>query len=171
MRLFSVWQEAVSTLPLRLANPAIVHRIISRNLRRNCAVYDCSYRPFAPSHRARARGSPSRCDTRFTPRQCLRVHRLLRRQWSPKQTAGFLHRDRTLQISHERIYTPIWRGEAAGGSLWRHTWGTARPRRTRGSDPAGSPVCHGRQSLAQRTPLAAGTGPTACPLFDKRWLG
>jgi IS30 family transposase len=123
---------------------------ISRELRRNSSAHDGSYRPFVASHRARARRSRSRRNTRFTVHHWQQVHQLLRRQWSPEQIAGRLRLEGTLRISHETIYTHVWRDKAAGGQLWRHLRCASKQRRKRHNSYDSRGRLAGKRHISER---------------------
>jgi transposase, IS30 family len=48
------------------------------------------------------------------------VVKLIERDWSPQQVAGWGSRLKHFAISHETIYRRIWADRRAGGSLYRH---------------------------------------------------
>ena len=104
---------------------------ISRELSRNSSRWDGSYRPSKAQERTNGRRSRSRRNTRFDREDWKRVERLLRRQWSPEQTAGLLRRSGELLISHETIYRYVWNDRARGGSLAQHLRGARKRRRKR----------------------------------------
>src|SRR5678816_1678495 len=88
-----------------------------REVRRNRASSDGSYRPQLAEWYARRRRSWSRRNQRFTAADWVQVHARLREKWSPEQVAGRLRRAQRLRISHETIYRHIWADKRAGGSL------------------------------------------------------
>ena len=93
---------------------------ITRELQRNSTNHDGYYRPQLADWYARGRRSRSRRNQRFTRADWARVDRLLRKDWSPEQVAGWLQRHRQLTISHETIYRHVWDDRAAGGALHEH---------------------------------------------------
>ena len=40
--------------------------------------------------------------------------------WSPEQVSGWLAKEETIRISHERIYQHIWTDKRQGGTLFKH---------------------------------------------------
>lgn len=78
------------------------------------------------------------------------VHQLLRRQWSPEQIAGRLRLEGTLRISHETIYTHIWRDKAAGGDLWLQLRGAAKLRRKRRNSYDSRGRLAGKRHISER---------------------
>ena len=104
---------------------------ILREVLRNRRASDGGYRPQLADWSARSRRSRSRRNQRFTPAEWQRVHRLLQRQWSPEQIAGYLRRHRRLRISHETIYRNIWADKREGGKLYIHLRGARKQRRKR----------------------------------------
>ncbi len=104
---------------------------ILREVRRNRKVSDGGYRPQLADWYARGRRARSRRNRRFSPIEWQRVRRLLQRQWSPEQLAGYLRRHRRLRISHETIYRYIWADKRKGGTLYTHLRGARKQRRKR----------------------------------------
>ncbi len=104
---------------------------IGRELRRNGTRHDGWYRPQLAEWYARGRRSQSRRNQRFAPAELRQVRRLLERQWSPEQVAGYLRRQRRLHISHETIYRYIWTDKQQGGTLYTHLRGARKQRRKR----------------------------------------
>ncbi len=147
----------ISTLRKRGFRPAQIAAIlgrhrssITREIRRNATRADGGYRPFTASERARGRRSRSRRHTRFTRPQWRWVHRRLRRQWSPEQIAGRRRREGTWTISHETIYTHIWRDKARGGSLFRHLRGALKNCRKRNGSYDSRGRLAGKRMIADR---------------------
>ena len=87
---------------------------IGREVRRNRAASDASYRPQLADWYARGRRSRSRRNRRFGPAAWGRIQALLREDWSPEQVAGWLRRHGELGISHETIYRFYLGGPARG---------------------------------------------------------
>ncbi len=118
--------------------PAAIARVlghhrstIGREVRRNRARSDGTYRPQLADWYARGRRSQSRRHQRFTAAEWARIQALLREDWSPEQVAGWLRRQGELAISHETIYRYIWADKRAGGALYRHLRGARKQRRKR----------------------------------------
>ncbi len=65
-----------------------------REVRRNRANSDGTYRPQLADWYARSRRARSRRNTQFTPADWARVEALVREDWSPEQIAGWLRRRR-----------------------------------------------------------------------------
>ncbi len=119
-------------------SPAAIARILGRHrstilreVRRNHATSDGTYRPQLADWYARGRRSRSRRNRRFTATELQRVRALLEQQWSPEQVAGYLRRHRLLRISHETIYRYIWTDKRQGGTLFTHLRGAQKQRRKR----------------------------------------
>src|SRR5712691_2873949 len=104
---------------------------IGRELQRNRAHSDGTYRPQLADWYARGRRSQSRRNQQFTPATWARIQALLRQDWSPEQIAGRLRLDQELAISHETIYRYIWVDKRAGGTLYTHLRGARKRRRKR----------------------------------------
>ena len=104
---------------------------IGREVRRNRATSDATYRPQLADWYARGRRSRSRRNRRFTAADWARIQVLLREDWSPEQIAGWLRRQQQLAISHETIYRYVWADQRAGGLLHTHLRGARKQRRKR----------------------------------------
>lgn len=104
---------------------------IWRKVRRNRARSDGTYRPQLADWYARGRRSHARRHGHFQPHEWAQVRRLLQREWSPNQIAGWLRRTGTLRISHETIYRHIWADKRAGGDLHQHLRGARKRYRKR----------------------------------------
>lgn len=103
---------------------------VCRELGRNSSRLG-HYRPSKAQERTHGRRSRSRRNRRFSARDFALVERLLRRQWSPEQVAGYLRREGRLSISHETIYRHVWRDKREGGALYTHLRGARKRRRKR----------------------------------------
>jgi IS30 family transposase len=121
---------------------------IGREVRRNNANSDGTYRPQLADWYARSRRARSRRNTQFTRADWARVEALVREDWSPEQIAGWLRRRRILTISHETIYRYLWEDKQAGGQLYLHLRGS----RTKCRKRYGAYDSRGR--LAGKRPIA-----------------
>jgi IS30 family transposase len=118
--------------PAEIARRLGRHRsTISRELARNCSPWDGGYRPSKAQEQANGRRSRSRRNRRFEGADWQLVERLLRRDWSPEQVAGYLAKHGELAISHETIYRYVWTDRARGGDLHRHLRCATKKRRKR----------------------------------------
>ena len=118
--------------PAAIARTLGRHRsTIGRELQRNRAHSDGTYRPQLADCYARSRRSSSRRNRQFTRTEWAQIQELLREDWSPEQVAGWLRRHQLLTISHETIYRYIWAEKRAGGSLYQHLRGAQKQRRKR----------------------------------------
>ena len=104
---------------------------ILREVRRNGARSDGTYRPSLADWYARGRRSRCRRHRQFSGADLQRIRALLVEHWSPEQVAGRLRREGCLQISHETIYRYIWADKAAGVMLYTHLRGARKQRRKR----------------------------------------
>ena len=125
-------------LQQRGLSPAAIARVLGRHrstmlreVRRNRARSDGTYRPQLADWYARGRRSRSRRNRRFAAADWERIQALLREDWSPEQVAGRLRRQGELAISHETIYRYIWADKRAGGRLYRHLRGARKRFRKR----------------------------------------
>ncbi len=123
---------------------------ISREIRRNLSKFDRCYRPFVASHRARARRSRPRKNSRFKSDDYRLVERLLKKKWSPEQISGRLRKDGTLSISHETIYRHAWNDKAAGGDLYKHLRCATKKRRKRHNSYDSRGRLAGKRHISER---------------------
>ncbi len=119
-------------------SPAAIGRVLGRHrstilreVRRNRATSDGTYRPQLANWYAGGRRSRTRRNLRFSVADFRLVRRVLAQQWSPEQVAGYLRRHRVLWISHETIYRYIWADKRHGGQLYTHLRGAQKQRRKR----------------------------------------
>jgi IS30 family transposase len=104
---------------------------ILREVQRNQARSDGTYRPQLAEWYACSRRAHSRRHRQFSGVDLERIWRLLAEHWSPEQVAGRLRLEGRLRISHETIYRYIWADKAAGGTLYTHLRGARKQRRKR----------------------------------------
>lgn len=93
---------------------------IGREFRRNCAKHDGAYRHTKAQERTNGRRSRSRRNSQFGTAEWELIESLLRDKFSPEQVSGWLRLLDVLEISHETIYTHVYRDKRRGGKLWRH---------------------------------------------------
>jgi IS30 family transposase len=143
--------------------PAAIARVLGRHrstngreVRRNRAHSDATYRPPLADWYARGRRSRSRRNRRFSAREWERVQALVREDWSPEQVAGWLRRWGHLAISHETIYRYIWADKRAGGQLYQHLRGARKQCRKRYGRYDSRGRLAGKRPMTAR-PLAAET--------------
>lgn len=127
---------------------------VIREVRRNRTRHDGSYRPQLAEWYTRGRRRRSRRNTQFTAVDWARVEGLVRADWSPEQIAGWLRRQRLLQISHETIYRRIWADKQAGGTLYRHLRGARKQKRKRYGAYDSRGRLAGKRPIATRPPGA-----------------
>lgn len=123
---------------------------VGREVRRNGANSDGTYRPQLADWYARGRRSRSRRNRRFTTAQWGRIQALLREDWSPEQIAGRLRLEGALCISHETVYRYIWADKRAGGTLYQHLRGARKQRRKRYGRYDSRGRLAGKRSIAER---------------------
>src|ERR1043165_2364338 len=93
---------------------------ISRELRRNCCAHDGGYRAGRAQEQAHARRKRSRRNSHFGPEEWELVEMLLKEKLSPEQISGRLRALGLFEISHETIYSYVWRDKKRGGTLYRY---------------------------------------------------
>ena len=128
---------------------------ISREVHRNRAHADGTYRPQLADWYARGRRSRSRRNRQFLSAQWARIQGLLREDWSPEQVAGWLRRRGELTISHETIYRYIWADKQAGGTLYQHLRGARKQRRKRYGRYDSRGRLAGKRWITERPPSVA----------------
>src|SRR5216683_3677494 len=141
-------------------SPAAIAQVLGRHrstvwreVRRNGAHSDGTYRPQLADWYARGRRSRSRRNRRFTAAAWARIEALLREDWSPEQIAGRLRRDQALAISHETIYRYIWADKRAGGTLYQHLRGARKQRRKRYGRYERRGRLAGKRPITERPPI------------------
>src|SRR5258708_5990391 len=140
--------------PAAIARTLGRHRsTILREVQRNQARSDGTYRPRLADWYARGRRSRSRRNRQFTEAAWIRIRALLRDDWSPEQIAGRLRRDQALAISHETIYRYIWADKRAGGTLYQHLRGARKQRRKRYGRYERRGRLAGKRPITERPPI------------------
>jgi IS30 family transposase len=118
--------------PAAIARRLGRHRsTISREYARNGSWWDNGYRPSRAQEQANGRRSRSRRNQQFDELDWIFVETLLRDDWSPEQTAGYLRKMGAVSISHETIYRHIWKDREVGGDLCKHLRCARKKRRKR----------------------------------------
>src|SRR5205085_7130873 len=103
---------------LEIADEIGVHpSTISREIKRNRGGR--GYRPKQAQQRTEER-KLLHITTRIAPQTWTLIESQLRQDWSPEQVAGWLAKEKRLQVSHERIYQHIYADKRAGGTLFQH---------------------------------------------------
>lgn len=125
-----------------------------RELKRNAARLDGTYRPSKAIEMTTGRRRRSRQNQRFGPGDWRQVEALLQRQWSPEQVAGHLGRTGALSISHETIYRHIWTDWRHGGQLHESLRGARKQRRKRNGRYDSRGRLPGKRHISER-PAAA----------------
>ncbi len=118
--------------PARIARDLGRHRsTICRELQRNSARRDGSYRPARAQEMTSGRRSRSRRNWQFGEADWALIEALIRLDWSPEQISGYLARHGILAVSHETIYRYILVDKGRCGTLHRHLRCAAKKRRKR----------------------------------------
>lgn len=125
---------------------------ISRELRRNCSRHDGGYRSGRAQEQAHARRKRSRRNSHFGRNEWALVETLLREKFSPEQISGRLRALDLLEISHETIYSHVWRDKKRGGTLYRHLRQPFKRRKRYGSYERRGRVC-GKRHISERPPI------------------
>ncbi len=129
---------------------------ISREVRRNRYPTDGHYRPAHADRMARGRRRRCRKVSGFAPADWSRVERLLRMDYSPEQASGHLLRHGGLSISHETIYSHVWRDKHSGGNLHVHLRGARKQRRKRYGRYDSRGRLAGKRNIADRPAAVEG---------------
>ncbi len=102
---------------------------ISRELKRNTGRR--GYRPKQAHNKAlKRRGDAIKAIKMTLPLVDL-IESKIRLDWSPEQVSGWLEEERTIKISHERIYQHIWTDKCQGGELYKHLRQSNKKRKKR----------------------------------------
>ena len=120
---------------------------ISREVRRNSSPSDGCYRPSKAIERTNGRRSRSRRNQYF---DFALVEKKLKADWSPEQISGHLRLHGELSISHETIYTHVWRDKEAGGHLYRHLRCSPKLRRKRHNSYDSRGRLAGKRHISER---------------------
>jgi len=152
---------SLGLLRQRGLSPAAIAEVLGRHrstvwreVRRNRAHSDATYRPHLADWYARGRRSRSRRNRRFTAAAWAQVQALLREDWSPEQVAGWLRRWGELAISHETIYRYIWADKRRGGTLHQHLRGARKRFRKRYGHYDSRGRLAGKRPITARPPAA-----------------
>ena len=96
------------------------------------------------------RSSPSRAKKKMKPNVVAQIKQKLELQWSPVQISGFLKKRAIAEISHETIYTYIWKDKQQGGLLYKHLRHHGKKYNKRGHKLAGRGCIIARIDIDQR---------------------
>ena len=129
---------------------------IYRELNRNFSRFDGAYRPSIAISRTSGRRSRSRRNLHFTAKDHRLVIKHLKEGWSPEQISGRLRDDGVLSISHETIYTYIWKNKRHGGELFKLLRCTTKKRRKRRNSHDSRGRLAGKRHISER-PLSVET--------------
>ena len=125
---------------------------ISRELRRNCSRHDGGYRSGRAQEQAQARRKRSRRNSHFGANAWALVETLLEEKFSPEQISGWLRALKLLEISHETIYSHVWRDKKRGGTLYLHLRQPFKRRKRYGSYERRGRV-GGKRHISERPPV------------------
>lgn len=140
------WTQLAIALEIGV-HPSTISRELSRNRGGR------GYRPKQAQEKAQAR-KPSHITVRIRPQTWRLIESCLRQDWSPEQVAGWLAKEKQIQVSHERIYQYIYADKQADGTLHLHLRCRKQRRRRYGSyDRRGHII--GRRSISERPAVVA----------------
>lgn len=123
---------------------------ISRELSRNRGLRGYRFKQ-ASEFAARRRSAGSSIATVMTPSLIARAESMLvGSQWSPQQIAAALFLQHGTKVSHESLYSHIWRNKHAGGKLYKHLRQGGKKRNKRSGKNAGRGMILGRIDIAGR---------------------
>jgi IS30 family transposase len=134
-----------------IAHDLGVHQsTISREINRNKGLR--GYRgKQAAEFAARRRIQGSTHSTVLTPSLIAIVESMLAgEQWSPDQIAGRLAREYGMRVSHETLYSYIWRDKRRGGKLYTHLRQRGKKRNKRSGKNSGRGMIPGRVDIQER---------------------
>lgn len=123
---------------------------ISRELARNKGLRGYRFRQ-AQEFAARRRSAANGVATVLTAQLLARAESMLvGEQWSPEQIAGALYREHGMEVSHESLYSHIWRNKRAGGKLYKHLRHGGKKRNKRSGKNTGRGMIPGRIDIKER---------------------
>jgi len=123
---------------------------ISRELSRNKGLRGYRVKQ-ASEHAARRRSAGSSVATVMTASLIARAESMLvGSQWSPEQIAAALFLEHGIQVSHESLYSYIWRNKRAGGTLYKHLRHGGKKRNKRSGKNSGRGMIPGRIGIEHR---------------------
>lgn len=128
---------------------------ISRELARNKGLrgYRCKQ---ASAFAARRCSAGRQGATVMTPALIARAESMLvGSQWSPEQIAAALLREHGTKVSHESLYSYIWRNKRGGGTLYKHLRHGGKRRNKRSGVNSGRGMIVGRVDIDQRPAVVA----------------
>lgn len=91
-----------------------IYREIARN------TGDKGYRPKQANNKAKQRKSKAEKAIKMTVDLIDIIEKKLEIEWSPKQISGWLLNEKSILISHERIYQHVWLDKRKGGELFKY---------------------------------------------------
>jgi IS30 family transposase len=91
---------------------------ISRELKRNTGKR--GYRPKQANIKTVNRRKEATKAVKMTDELVCLIDVKIQQEWSPEQISGGLNLEENIQLSHERIYQPIWTDKRHGGELYKH---------------------------------------------------
>ena len=91
---------------------------VSRELERNTGKR--GYRPKQAHIKAMRRRQEAGKMTKMTPAVVSLIEDRIQLEWSPEQVSGWLAKEKSLFISHERIYQHVCMDKRQGGELFKH---------------------------------------------------
>jgi transposase, IS30 family len=122
---------------------------VSRELSRNRGQK--GYRPKQAHEKSVSRRKEAAQLYKFTEEVHFLVVYLLLEKWSPEQISGWLKKEFSIEISHERIYQFIREDKDTGGDLYSHLRQSSKRRRKKyGSKTAGRGQIKDRVSISER---------------------
>ncbi len=99
-----------------------------------------------------ALGPVANTDTKLLIYGLFQKGRVLAQDGSPEQISGHLRLHGELSISHETIYTHVWRDKEAGGHLYRHLRCSPKFRRKRHNSYDSRGHLAGKRHISERPP-------------------
>ena len=110
-------------------NVGVDKSCISRELRRNSGKR--GYQPKQAHEKALFRRKNAKKHIKFTDELNAVVIEKITLDWSPEQISGYLDKEGTDSVSHERIYQFLAEDKKAGGELYKHLRHSGKKRKKR----------------------------------------
>jgi IS30 family transposase len=124
---------------------------VQRELKRNSGKRGYRFKQAQKLAQDRRKSASKKAAKKMTPKMLtIIVQKLRQDQWSPEQISGWLKKNLSLSISHETIYTYIWKEKKSGGNLYTCLRRRGKKYNKRGSKNAGRGLIPNRIDISER---------------------
>ena len=134
-----------------IASLLSVHKsTITNELKRNSDGRNKEYRSSLAQKKCEQRHRNKTKYVKFDDQLQYQVNSLIKKDYSPEQITGYLKKMGLSSVSHERIYTHIWKDKKNKGDLYLHLRRKGRRYRKRGSSKDSRGMIVGRVGIEHR---------------------